>query len=275
MATVHTDFTVYTERDLALILNQVLQKTVHHFSDFFGVGRQVENIPIATSSTTSDTDYKLRTVYFYTKEEGESVENKLLVTCYVESNNTYRLEFSVGAEDFVVAAKQHKVILKYFVDEMEAQHITLETGEDKLMEKAIQVKFKKLHPNAIPFSYTRKNDACMDMYAVESDVLEAGETCIVYTGIAVEIPQGYEGIVRGRSGLASKGIFVHVGTVDYEYRGNVGIIMSNFAGYDFNIERGMRLGQFTVKPVFRCQLIEAEELSETERGTNGYGSSQL
>lgn len=115
----------------------------------------------------------------------------------------------------------------------------------------------------------------MDMYALDNGILTPGETRIVYTGIAIEIPEGYEGIVRGRSGLASQGIFVHIGTVDYEYRGDIGIIMTNLTKKDFYIQGGMRLGQFTVKPVYRCSLVEVDELTETERGTNGYGSSSL
>ena len=67
----------------------------------------------------------------------------------------------------------------------------------------INVKFKKLSPNAISFSYSREQDACMDMYALEGTTIPAGTTKIIPTGIAVEIPQGYEGLVRGRSGLAS------------------------------------------------------------------------
>ena len=81
----------------------------------------------------------------------------------------------------------------------------------------INVKFKKLSPNAIPFSYSRKQDACMDMYALEGTTILAGTTKIIPTGIAVEIPQGYEGLVRGRSGLASKGITAHLGTIDETY----------------------------------------------------------
>lgn len=137
----------------------------------------------------------------------------------------------------------------------------------------INVKFKKLNPNAIPFSYSRKQDACMDIYALEGTVIPAGTTKIIPTGIAVEIPQGYEGLVRGRSGLASKGITAHLGTIDETYRGDVGMIIANHTNADFKVEAGMRLAQFTVKPVYHIQLEEVEELSDTSRGSNGYGSS--
>ena len=137
----------------------------------------------------------------------------------------------------------------------------------------INVKFKKLNPNAIPFSYSREQDACMDMYALEGTTIPAGTTKIIPTGIAVEIPQGYEGLVRGRSGLASKGITAHLGTIDETYRGDVGMIITNHTNADFKVEAGMRLAQFTVKPVYHIQLEEVEELSDTSRGSNGYGSS--
>lgn len=137
----------------------------------------------------------------------------------------------------------------------------------------INVKFKKLNPNAIPFSYSREQDACMDMYALEGTIIPASTTKIIPTGIAVEIPQGYEGLVRGRSGLASKGITAHLGTIDETYRGDVGMIIANHTNADFKVEAGMRLAQFTVKPVYHIQLEEVEELSDTSRGSNGYGSS--
>ena len=137
----------------------------------------------------------------------------------------------------------------------------------------INVKFKKLNPNAIPFSYSREQDACMDMYALEGTIIPAGTTKIIPTGIAVEIPQDYEGLVRGRSGLASKGITAHLGTIDETYRGDVGMIIANHTNADFKVEAGMRLAQFTVKPVYHIQLEEVKELSDTSRGSNGYGSS--
>lgn len=138
----------------------------------------------------------------------------------------------------------------------------------------IDVKFKKLDSTAIPFSYTRKGDACMDMFALNDSVIQPYTNCIIPTGIAVEIPEGYEGIVRGRSGLNSKGIKVAIGTIDETYRGDVGIIIANHTNEPFAVEKGMRLAQFTIKPVYTFNLVE-DELSDTERGISGYGSSGL
>ena len=139
----------------------------------------------------------------------------------------------------------------------------------------IRVKFKKLIDYAIPFKYTREGDACMDMYSVEDTTIEPNSTEIVSTGIALEIPIGFEGIVRGRSGLASKGIHVHIGTIESSYRGDIGIIITNTTNKSFSINRGDRIAQFTVKPVNNILMEESEVLSETERGANGFGSSGI
>ena len=139
--------------------------------------------------------------------------------------------------------------------------------------KPVKVKFKKLTDTAIPFKYSREGDACMDMYADMDAVLYPHETVIIKTGIAVEIPEGFEGIVRGRSGLATQGINVHIGTIDATYRGDVGVIVTNNSLQLFGIHKGNRIAQFTVKPVYPVHLTEVEELSETERGEQGYGSS--
>ena len=147
--------------------------------------------------------------------------------------------------------------------------------EGVTMCKAVTVKFKKLSPNAKPFVYTREDDACMDMYSLEDLYLLPNQAYIVKTGIAVEIPEGYEGIVRGRSGLASRGIFVHVGTIESAYRGDVGVIMLNTNEYAYHVAENSRIAQFTVKPIYRVTLEEANELTKTLRGEQGYGSSGI
>lgn len=137
------------------------------------------------------------------------------------------------------------------------------------------IKFKKLYKDAKPFTYAHEYDACMDMYAYTDAFIGPGMTTIVPTGISVEIPPGYEGLVRGRSGLAAKGISVHLGTIDENYRGDVGIIVHNSTPFPTYITKGERIAQFTIKPVIRIELIETDTLTDTERGTNGYGSSGI
>ena len=137
----------------------------------------------------------------------------------------------------------------------------------------IRVKFKKLIDYAIPFKYTREGDACMDMYSVEDTTIEPNSTEVVSTGIALEIPIGFEGIVRGRSGLASKGIHVHIGTIESSYRGDIGIIITNTTNKSFSINRGDRIAQLVFLPYADEEFVEVENLNETERGDGGFGST--
>ena len=137
----------------------------------------------------------------------------------------------------------------------------------------MEVKFKKRNPDAIPFQYTREDDACMDVFSLINKTLLPKETAIIPTGISLEIPNNYEGIIRGRSGLSSKGIQVHIGTIESSYRGDIGVIITNNSDKPFEIFKGNRIAQFTIKPVIKIQLIEFTSLSDTERGENGYGSS--
>ena len=155
------------------------------------------------------------------------------------------------------------------------------------------VKFKKLDPEAKEFTYSREGDACMDMYSLEEVTLYENKPTLIRTGIAVEIPEGYEGIVRGRSGYALKNdLFVHIGTIDSNYRGDVGVIAICFKGiikdcikdnYDniiafcknkyIIIPKHSRIAQFSIHPVTHISLIQDNELSNTNRGDQGYGSS--
>ena len=138
----------------------------------------------------------------------------------------------------------------------------------------MNIKFKKLYDYAIPFKYSRNGDACMDMFSREHIFISPFRHELIRTGICVEIPKGFEGQVRGRSGLAYKdGLIVHVGTIDCTYRGEIGVIMFNHSYNVKEIKTGMRIAQFSVHPVISLDLVESEELSSTERGTQGYGSS--
>ena len=140
--------------------------------------------------------------------------------------------------------------------------------------KPILLKFQKLSKNSIPFKRMHKNDACWDIYAKSSVFLLPQTTMIIPTGIALEIPVGYEGIIRGRSGLASKGILVHIGTIDADYRGEVGVIMFNSTNEVFEIRESDRIAQFCLKKVLDIQFEEVETISTlTDRGKKGYGST--
>lgn len=135
------------------------------------------------------------------------------------------------------------------------------------------IKFKKLTDTAKPFHFVKENDACADIYSDADIVIKPYETVVIPSGIALEIPPMFYGEVRGRSGNASRGILTHIGTIDSNYRGNVGVIMYNSTNEPFYIRRGDRVAQFTMHEKWTITMTEAEELSETERGEHGFGSS--
>ncbi len=116
----------------------------------------------------------------------------------------------------------------------------------------------------------------MDLYAaVENQtVVERNEIILIPTGIFIALPHGYEAQVRPRSGLALKhGITIvnSPGTIDSDYRGEIGIILCNQGKDKFVVERGMRIAQLVVQPVIRAELEEVAELEETHRGEGGFG----
>ena len=140
----------------------------------------------------------------------------------------------------------------------------------------VTVRVKRLHPDAVIPRTARSGDVAFDLYSVIDYELKPRERYAVPTGIAIEIPQGYEGQVRPRSGLAIKeGVTVlnTPGTIDSGYRGEVKTIMVNHGDKPFKISKGMRISQLAIRPVPRVNFIEVEELSDTERGEDGFGST--
>ena len=124
----------------------------------------------------------------------------------------------------------------------------------------------------------------MDIRAAEDVMLKSGKGTIVSTGLMVAVPYGYELQVRPRSGLALKnGIMVtnSPGTIDSDYRGEIKILLTNTKKHtsnflqdaDYTIRRGDRIAQLVLAPVTRAEVVEVEELDETERGAGGFGST--
>lgn len=132
---------------------------------------------------------------------------------------------------------------------------------------------------ALP-SYATALSAGMDLLAAVAApvVLAPGTRALVPTGIAIALPAGFEAQVRPRSGLALKnGITVlnSPGTIDADYRGEVGVILSNTSDQPFTIERGMRIAQMVIARHERAVWTEVESLDETERGAGGFGSTGI
>ncbi len=144
-------------------------------------------------------------------------------------------------------------------------------------DESLIVKVKRLNPDATIPHQAKPGDAAFDLYSVEDYLLRPETREFVHTGIALQIPEGYEAQVRPRSGLAMKqGITVvnSPGTIDSGYRGEVVVILHNLdtkAG--FLIKKGMRIAQLAIRPVPEVQFVEVEELEESERGAGGFGST--
>lgn len=152
----------------------------------------------------------------------------------------------------------------------------------KAMESlTISIKRTSEKFNDLPLpTYSTSGSAGMDVVAAieQTTVIEPGKIVIIPTGLSVSIPDGYELQVRSRSGLAAKnGVFClnSPGTVDSDYRGEVGVILANFSGTPFTIRRGDRIAQLVVAKYEKVNWLETTELSETQRGEGGFGSTGI
>lgn len=148
--------------------------------------------------------------------------------------------------------------------------------ESRNMIDRVQVKFKKLTESAVVPQYKSAEAAGMDLCADESVVVYRDNIKLIKTGIAIELPQGYEAQVRPRSGLALKhGITVlnSPGTVDSDYRGDISVMLINLGTEVFHVERGDRIAQLIITPVSKAEMIEVKELGSSERGEGGFGST--
>ena len=141
----------------------------------------------------------------------------------------------------------------------------------------MQIKIINKSSHDLP-SYETIASAGMDLRAnlSESRILKPLERSIVGTGLFIELPVGFEAQVRPRSGLAAKkGITVlnAPGTIDADYRGEIGVILVNLSNEDFVIENGERIAQLVIAKHERAEWVQVEELSETSRGEGGFGST--
>lgn len=149
----------------------------------------------------------------------------------------------------------------------------------KLIEiprERVRVKIKKLSEDAKIPEYAHKTDAGADLFAAKEIVIKPHETVIVPTDLALEIPVGYEVQLRPRSGLSSKTslrIPNAPATIDSDYRGPVGVIIENTGNLSYTIKKHDKIAQALIAPTPMMEFIEVEELSETQRGNGGFGST--
>lgn len=143
----------------------------------------------------------------------------------------------------------------------------------------MDIKVKKLKDNAIIPKYQSSGAAGFDFHATDTISIAPGKTSIIDTGLSFEIPEGYELQIRPRSGLSAKSplrVANSPGTIDSDYRGSVGIIIyntSNSAVESYKVNAGDRIAQGVIVPVQRATFVEADNLSNTERGDGAFGST--
>lgn len=134
--------------------------------------------------------------------------------------------------------------------------------------------FEKLHEDAIIPQYQTIGSAGLDLHSIQAAVLEPGKWALVPTGLTITLPKDTEGQVRPRSGLAAKhGITVlnSPGTIDEDYRGEIKVILYNASDSTFSIEKGDRIAQLVIAPVYKLQGLTLENT----RADNGFGSTGL
>ena len=141
-----------------------------------------------------------------------------------------------------------------------------------------KIQIKKLSNEVLTPKYETSGSSGMDIAAyVEKDIMiNPGEKALIPTGFSLSIPQGYEVQIRPRSGLAAKkGITIlnSPGTIDSDYRGEIKVILINLGKDGFSVKNGERIAQMVVCPIKQVAIEEVKELSETNRGVSGFGST--
>ena len=142
----------------------------------------------------------------------------------------------------------------------------------------MKVRIQKLDENAILPTYGTEYSAGADLYALTEGSVEIAphQTVLLHTGIAVEIPEGYCGLIFARSGLATKRGLApanKVGVIDADYRGEVRVALHNHSELTATVENGERVAQLAIVPFLKAEFELADELSDTVRGVGGFGST--
>lgn len=140
------------------------------------------------------------------------------------------------------------------------------------------VKFIKLNPSAIVPTYGTDYAAGADLYALPDSAItiKSGETVLIHTGIAMQIPDGYAGFIFARSGIATKRGLApanKVGVIDSDYRGEIMVALHNHSNKTQEIAAGERVAQMVIMPYLKAQFTETDTLEDTDRGEGGFGST--
>ena len=142
--------------------------------------------------------------------------------------------------------------------------------------QTVMISVLRLHEAAVLPQYEHEDDSGMDLCAIAPHTILPGDTALIPTGLAIELPLGTEAQVRPRSGLAlrhSITVLNTPGTVDAGYRGEISEILINHGKVPFEVEPGMRIAQMVIVPIIRATLNEVNRLSDSLRGKGGFGST--
>ena len=142
----------------------------------------------------------------------------------------------------------------------------------------MKVKFIKLDPRATMPTYGSASAAGADLYALSGEDIEIPphKTVMIHTGLAMELPEGYCGLIFARSGIASKRGLApanKVGVVDSDYRGEFMVALHNHSEENASVAGGERIAQLVITPYLRAEFIESDALTDTDRGAGGFGST--
>lgn len=138
----------------------------------------------------------------------------------------------------------------------------------------MELNIKKLHHDAKMPTYAHEGDAGFDLYALKTHTIVPGSRVSVGVGLAMEIPNGYVGLIWDKSGLSlNHGLKTIGGVIDAGFRGEVAVSIMNLSTDDYIIEAGHKVAQMLIQKVERAEIKEVAELSNTTRGANGYGST--
>lgn len=146
----------------------------------------------------------------------------------------------------------------------------------ELMYPELRINVKKLHPDAI-IPYRVNDDAAgYELCALEDGKIYGRDTAIIKTGISMQIPRGFKGIIQQKSGRSLKNaVILGGGLIDSDYRGDIGIIVHNFGPNVFQYKKGEKIAQFMIEVDIKVEYVEVQELTETQRGEGGYGSTGI
>lgn len=137
----------------------------------------------------------------------------------------------------------------------------------------MQIKIKKLHPEAKLPSYAHHGDIGMDMFSLEASTIEPGESKTFFCGFALEFPTGYGAIVKDKGSISQAGLHTLGGVYDAGYRGEYNVHLINLSKKSFSIEKGQKIAQLLILPVEIPTIVEVDALSDSARGDGKWGST--